>query len=67
MANCRKCGAAAITRRKAGFFICQRCGVAPGTLSMDRFGNYLAVVAPPVSTAISYHILPRTPRLKGVS
>lgn len=39
MANCRKCGAKKITKRAAGVFFCQHCGMQPGELGMDRFGN----------------------------
>lgn len=39
MANCRKCGAKKITKREAGVFFCQHCGMQPGELGMDRMGN----------------------------
>lgn len=35
---CRKCGESKITRRRAGEFFCQRCGMQPGALQMDRSG-----------------------------
>lgn len=37
--NCRKCGSLRVTRRRAGFFICQHCGVQPSRSNFDRFGN----------------------------
>lgn len=37
--NCRKCGAKKVTRRRAGTFFCQRCGMQPGVDGFDRFGN----------------------------
>lgn len=43
--NCRKCGSLRVTRRRAGFFICQLCGVQPGRANYDRLGNI-----PPVKT-----------------
>ena len=43
MANCRKCGAKKITKRSAGVFFCQHCGMQPGELRMDRFGNVPAI------------------------
>lgn len=39
--NCRKCGARHITRRSAGIFVCQHCGVQPNLQTHDRFGNIL--------------------------
>lgn len=39
MAHCRKCGSGKITRRRAGEFFCQHCGMQPGLLKMDRFGT----------------------------
>lgn len=39
--NCRKCGARHITRRSAGIFVCQHCGVQPNLQTHDRFGNVL--------------------------
>ena len=42
--NCRKCGSLRVTRRRAGFFICQHCGVQPGVLRRDRSGNPTLIV-----------------------
>ena len=39
MSQCRKCGEKRITRRRAGEFFCQRCGMQPGNSQMDRVGN----------------------------
>jgi ribosomal protein L37AE/L43A len=39
MADCRKCGSKKLTRRRAGEFFCQHCGMQPGVLRMDRLGN----------------------------
>lgn len=36
--HCRKCGAAKITKRRAGVFSCNHCGVQPGQFRMDRTG-----------------------------
>ena len=42
--DCRKCGSKKLTRRSAGFFICQHCGVQPGPLRRDRSGNPTLIV-----------------------
>lgn len=39
MSFCRKCGARGITRRRAGVFSCNHCGVMPGSQNLDRSGN----------------------------
>lgn len=62
--DCRKCGSKKLTRRRAGFFLCQHCGVQPGVLRMDRFGN----VPPPVhheapADTTEYEIAPLRRRL----
>lgn len=64
--NCRKCGAKQVTRRAAGVFVCQHCGVQPGPLHLDRFGNATRpAVEPATVTATDYQIAPRQPRLQA--
>lgn len=63
--QCRKCGAKHITRRRAGVFACQHCGVQPGPTLMDRFGNARLVIVEPEVTATDYVIAPRQPRMKA--
>lgn len=38
MCDCRKCGAKHVTRREAGVFFCQHCGMQPGQAGFDRSG-----------------------------
>ncbi len=62
--NCRKCGSNKTTRRRAGVFFCQHCGMQPGPTNMDRFGNPGPVhVQAETPAAGEYVIKPRRPRL----
>lgn len=62
--NCRKCGAKQITRRKAGVFVCQHCGIQPGPFNLDRGGFPTQLLLEPVLTdAGNYEFAERKPRL----
>lgn len=39
MAHCPKCGNNRPTKRAAGVFFCQHCGMIPGQHKFDRAGN----------------------------
>lgn len=66
--QCRKCGAKNITRRRAGVFVCQRCGVQPGPACMDRAGNGDAAPLPVDLTQDvgAYAFAVRQPRLTAI-
>ena len=53
MANCNKCGAKRITKRRAGVWSCRHCGVQGGTVlnDIDRSGNAVPPPAEPKDTA----------------
>lgn len=64
--QCRKCGAKPITRRRAGEFFCQHCGMQPGAAAMDRCGNASTREAlKPTDDLAPYVIAARKPRLKA--
>lgn len=64
--NCRKCGARNITRRAAGYFSCNHCGVAPGPEHRDRSGHFTPPaldIATSDSESIHYEFAPLQRRL----
>jgi ribosomal protein L37AE/L43A len=62
--QCRKCGNGRTTRRRAGVFFCQHCGMQPGPSNMDRCGNPSpAAEYPNLEAAEEYIIRPRARRL----
>ena len=63
--QCRKCGAKDITRRRAGVFFCQHCGMQPGQAAMDRAGFHAPAKEPAELTPIDYIFSPRVPQLRG--